>query len=266
MKEEYLTAKAFADRASVSMQTIYKQMSSGRLAPYVKDINGQKMLPATLLDKYYNGEQEIKLGSIIIEEDSTVEQSESTVNQPDSSIAEQLKLKVEQLESTVEQQKKTLADSAQKIIDLQAEADARNQEIKDLTAEVADKGQTIELQSRTLDHRIDKIEELRKQMTSINQLHSARVEDLKQQIVDLRTDIATKDQQIKDLNDRLAEALALSKQQHYISAAEKTKDLIEVQTDTKNSQDKPTVADPEPVRQDSPRPTRKKSWLARLFS
>lgn len=265
MREEYLTAKAFADRARVSMQTIYKQMSSGRLAPYVKDINGQKMLPATLLDKYYNGEQEIKLGSIIIEEDSTVEQSESTVNQPDSSTVEQLQLKVEQLESTVEQQEKTLSDSAQRIIDLQAEADAKDKQITDLTAEVADKGQTIELQARTLDHRIDKIEELRKQMTSINQLHSARVEDLKQQIVDLRTDIATKDQQIKDLNDRLAEALALSKQQHYISAAEKTKDLIEVQTDTKNSQDKPAV-DPETIKPEPPqKPQKKRSFWSRLF-
>ncbi len=99
------------------------------------------------------------------------------------------------------------------------------------------------------------------QMEALNKT----IEVLTDQLEKKDQQLAAKDQQIKDLNDRLAEALALSKQQHYISAAEKTKDLIEVQTDTKNSQDKPAV-DPETIKPEPPqKPQKKRSFWSRLF-
>lgn len=202
MKTEYLTAKEFADRAQVSMQTIYKQMSSGRLAPYVKDIQGQKMLPASLIDKFYGEQPEIKLGSIIIEEESTDNQSDTTVNQPDSLNQQPAQSTVEQLQSTVEQQLEILTKTIQTLTD----------------------------------------------------------------------QLVIKDQQIKDLNDRLAEAsanlqaaLQTTKGQQYIHAVEKQKDLEEVRDSTTKAQDKPTAAEPEPVRQDPPQPQKKRSWWSRLF-
>ena len=146
MKTEYLTAKEFADRAQVSMQTIYKQMSSGRLAPYVKDIQGQKMLPASLIDKFYGEQPEIKLGSIIIEEESTDNQSDTTVNQPDSLNQQPAQSTVEQLQSTVEQQLEILTKTIQTLTD---QLVIKDQQIKDLNDRLAEASANLQAALQT---------------------------------------------------------------------------------------------------------------------
>ena len=55
---KYLTVAEFAEKAGVSKQTIYDQMTEGkRLAPYKKKINGKKMIRSDALS-YYTSDSE----------------------------------------------------------------------------------------------------------------------------------------------------------------------------------------------------------------
>lgn len=56
MNKKYLTVSEFAEKAGVSKQTIYDQMSEGkRLAPYRKKISGKLMLRSDALSYYTAG-------------------------------------------------------------------------------------------------------------------------------------------------------------------------------------------------------------------
>ena len=56
MNKKYMTVSEFAEKAGVSKQTIYDQMSEGkRLAPYRKKISGKLMLRSDALSYYTAG-------------------------------------------------------------------------------------------------------------------------------------------------------------------------------------------------------------------
>lgn len=64
------------------------------------------------------------------------------------------------------------------------------------------------------------------QIEALNRL----IEIVQKQLEEKDKQLAVKDKQIADLSDRLAEALQLTKGQQYITAADKTKELLEADT------------------------------------
>lgn len=94
MNGKYLTVAEFAEKAGVSKQTIYDQMTEGkRLAPYKKKINGKKMIRSDALS-YYTSDSERT------PETETVSSPPPAADPDDSLITilrEQLKVKDQQL-------------------------------------------------------------------------------------------------------------------------------------------------------------------------
>ena len=70
------------------------------------------------------------------------------------------------------------------------------------------------------------------QIAALNKL----IEIVQKQLEEKDKQLAIKDKQIQDLSNRLAEALQLTKGQQYIAAADKTKELIEADTEKKEQQ------------------------------
>ena len=99
------------------------------------------------------------------------------------------------------------------------------------------------------------------------------MDTLRDQLAEKDKQLAVKDQQIKDLSDRLADALAVTRGQQYISAADKTKDLIEAQDTTPKpkpetgSRETPPRAEPVKQKTQPPerRAPRRRTWLSILF-
>lgn len=105
---------------------------------------------------------------------------------------------------------------------------------------------------------------------------------IESQLAEKDKQLAVKDEQIKDLSNRLAEAMELNKGLQYITATEKTTELLEADTKKQQQEEPPIVveeADTEvadspsswiPEREDKgteePEPQKKKSFWQRLFS
>ena len=89
--KDYLTVKEFAEMANKKQQTIYKQLDK-RLKPFVKIENGQKVISAEALEKFYKTEaveQLIQPNSTENQPNSTQIQLDPTATQPNSTAGEQ---------------------------------------------------------------------------------------------------------------------------------------------------------------------------------
>ena len=91
---------------------------------------------------------------------------------------------------------------------------------------------------------------------------------IQEQLKEKDKQLEVKDRQIQDLNNRLAEAMALTKGQQYIAAADKTTDLIEAQSKQMDPKE-----DPEAERQPEPlqpkkhvNKPKKKGFFKRFFN
>lgn len=92
--------------------------------------------------------------------------------------------------------------------------------------------------------------------------NSDELELLKRTVAIIEKQLEEKDKQIKDLSDRLAEALQLTKGQQYITAADKTTELLEADN-RRNVEEADSVIEPEPAAPaDS---TEKKGFWRRIF-
>lgn len=127
---EYLSPKEFAEVAGVSVQTIYKQIG-GRLAPYVKTINGHKRIAAIALKEYYGVEQ-------LSQPESTAKVEKTTENQLESTD------KVEK--TTQDNQSKTteqrIDELAQRNKELIIDLDNANNEVSRLREQLAELSNT----------------------------------------------------------------------------------------------------------------------------
>lgn len=120
MDHEWLSVKAFAEKAGVSLQSIYKQID-GRLKPYVKESKGKKVISSEAITVFYSDikpdSNELNQIQPNIQPDSTTTNQNNTTNfnriqpdiQPDSTtmysmetalkaLQEQLKVKDKQIE------------------------------------------------------------------------------------------------------------------------------------------------------------------------
>ena len=114
--------------------------------------------------------------------------------------------------------------------------------------------------------RLDKENE---QIEALNRL----IEIVQKQLEEKDKQLAVKDKQIADLSDRLAEALQLTKGQQYITAADKTKELLEADTgrsgegeiDLDYTTAAPAAKDTREQEEPQEQPQKKKGFFARLF-
>ena len=90
------------------------------------------------------------------------------------------------------------------------------------------------------------------------------VKTIQKELEEKNKQLEIKDKQIQDLSDRLAEAMQLTRGQQYIAAADKTKELVEKETDTIDVSPAavPSHTEPDPEEE---RPQKKKGFFARLF-
>lgn len=93
------------------------------------------------------------------------------------------------------------------------------------------------------------------QLPTVTEALSSAIEALKEQLEEQRKQLAVKDQQIADLNARLAEAMQLTRGQQYIAAADKTADLMAASAADQTQPEQP---------EEKPK-TEKRSFWARLF-
>lgn len=107
------------------------------------------------------------------------------------------------------------------------------------------------------------------QIEALNRL----IEIVQKQLEEKDKQLAVKDKQIADLSDRLAEALQLTKGQQYITAADKTKELLEADTgrsgegeiDLDYTTAAPAAKDTKEQEEPQELPQKKKGFFARLF-
>ena len=107
------------------------------------------------------------------------------------------------------------------------------------------------------------------QIEALNRL----IEIVQKQLEEKDKQLAVKDKQIADLSDRLAEALQLTKGQQYITAADKTKELLEADTgrsgegeiDLDYTTAAPAAKDTREQEEPQEQPQKKKGFFARLF-
>ena len=88
------------------------------------------------------------------------------------------------------------------------------------------------------------------------------VKTIQKELEEKNKQLEIKDKQIQDLSDRLAEAMQLTRGQQYITAADKTKELIDKETDTV---DITPAAASDSIDPEEERPQKKKGFFARLF-
>lgn len=93
------------------------------------------------------------------------------------------------------------------------------------------------------------------QLPTVTEALSSAIEALKEQLEEQRKQLAVKDQQIADLNARLAEAMQLTRGQQYIAAADKTADLMAAGAADQTQPEQPEEAPKE----------EKRGFWARLF-
>ena len=108
------------------------------------------------------------------------------------------------------------------------------------------------------------------QIAALNKL----IEIIQNQLAEKDKQLAVKDKQISDLSERLAEALQITRGQQYIAAADRTKELLEADTNNKEEdrQEKYTTAAAdinESIEQEEIQPLPQKGligFLKRLFN
>lgn len=107
------------------------------------------------------------------------------------------------------------------------------------------------------------------------------IDILQKQLEEKDKQIAVKDKQIQDLSDRLEEAMQLIKGQQFITAADKTTELLEANSKREQQKEPPIVINQETAKgedksahetnkeesraEETPEPHKKKSFWQRLF-
>ena len=124
----------------------------------------------------------------------------------------------------------------------------------------------------------DKKEKPNKENEQIEALNKL-IEIIQKQLEEKDKQLAVKDKQIQDLSDRLAEAMQLTRGQQYITAADKTTELLEADTKRGQQEEQPIVVN-EAAAAENPAPSadntekeaaempespQKKSFWQRLF-
>jgi len=90
------------------------------------------------------------------------------------------------------------------------------------------------------------------------------VKTIQKELEEKNKQLEIKDKQIQDLSDRLAEAMQLTRGQQYIAAADKTKELVDKETNTIDVSPAAVSGHTEPDPEEE-RPQKKKSFWQRLF-
>lgn len=90
------------------------------------------------------------------------------------------------------------------------------------------------------------------------------VKTIQKELEEKNKQLEIKDKQIQDLSDRLAEAMQLTRGQQYIAAADKTKELVDKETNTIDVSPAAVSGHTEPDPEEE-RPQKKKGFFARLF-
>ena len=90
------------------------------------------------------------------------------------------------------------------------------------------------------------------------------VKTIQKELEEKNKQLEIKDEQIQELSDRLAEAMQLTRGQQYIAAADKTKELVDKETNTIDVSPAavPGHTDPDPEEE---QPQKKKGFFARLL-
>ena len=90
------------------------------------------------------------------------------------------------------------------------------------------------------------------------------VKTIQKELEEKNKQLEIKDKQIQDLSDRLAEAMQLTRGQQYIAAADKTKELVDKETNTIDVSPAAVPVHTDPVSEEE-QPQKKKGFFARLF-
>ena len=90
------------------------------------------------------------------------------------------------------------------------------------------------------------------------------VKTIQNELEEKNKQLEIKDKQIQDLSDRLAEAMQLTRGQQYIAAADKTKELVDKETNTIDVSPTAVPGHTDPVPEEE-QPQKKKGFFARLF-
>lgn len=158
MDKGYFTVKEFAEKANISQQAVYKQIS-GRLKPYIHNVKGQKVIEAAAFKKFYSTEVQQPHNP-----DSTTEirdfkpedeQLNSTQIQPDNSNQKQQELEQQikelrgQLKQIIENEQEEKQFLRNQIVqkDKQIESLTENLKIAQQLA-AADKKKVLELEAK----------------------------------------------------------------------------------------------------------------------
>lgn len=158
MDSKYLTVKEFAEQANISQQAVYKQIN-GRLKPFMYNINGQKVIEAAALEKFYStqGVQPTNPDTTAqnLDFQPKVVQSQTTENQPETrnQKEKELERKIEQLQ---EQLKKIIENEQEEKLFLRDQIKEKDRQIEHLTENLkmaqqlaaADKKKLIELEEK----------------------------------------------------------------------------------------------------------------------
>lgn len=190
MDKGYFTVKEFAEKANISQQAVYKQIS-GRLKPYIHNVKGQKVIEAAAFKKFYSTEvqqpnnpdstpeiqdfkpEDEQLNSTQIQPDNT--------NQKQQELEQQIKELQGQLKQIIEneQEEKQFLRDQIKQKDKQIESLTDNLKIAQQLA-AADKKKVLELEAKQ--------EEIRKAEVAVSEdsaaepaADAAPKEDIKEQ-------------------------------------------------------------------------------------
>ena len=90
------------------------------------------------------------------------------------------------------------------------------------------------------------------------------VKTIQKELEEKNKQLEIKDKQIQDLSDRLAEAMQLTRGQQYIAAADKTKELVDKETNTIDMSPAAVHGHTDPAPEEE-QPQKKKGFFARLF-
>ena len=133
------------------------------------------------------------------------------------------------------------------------------------TEEIGEKPQTETAKTENTTGKPQKQEpETEKRTEKIEELDLLRdmLSVIQEQIKEKDKQLAIKDKQIQDLNDRLAEAMALTKGQQYISAADKTKELLE----TKEQQEEAIIREQTSEEKGNPKEKGFRAFFKKILS
>ena len=227
MDKEY-TVKEIADLLEVSKPTVQKKLNDLKLDP--STIKGNRC-------RYYSYDAAIKvIKSIRADFDITVLG------------ADQESTKVQNFGAKTQNESAKIGAKSQEV-----GAKMQNESAKTQNFGAKSQNESAKTQS---DFEKDQIEVL-KDLVNV----------IQEQLKEKDKQLEVKDRQIQDLNNRLAEAMALTKGQQYIAAADKTTDLIEAQSKQMDPKEDPEAErQPEPLQpKKQVNKPKKKGFFKRFF-